>query len=55
MLVGALLSEKEREEMREFLRKNKNVFAWSHKYISRIDPNEAKHFLNRNPTFPLVR
>ena len=53
--VRALLSKKEREELIEFIRKNKDVFVWSHRDILTIDWDKAKHCLNNDPTFPLVR
>ena len=33
VLVGTLLSKKEKEELVAFLHENKHVFAWSHKDI----------------------
>ena len=38
-----------------FLRENKDVFAWSHRDIPRIDPLMAVHKLNIDPGYPLVR
>ena len=53
--MGALLSKKEREEVVECLRKNKDIFGWSHKYISGVDPKEEKNCLNIDPMYPSVR
>ena len=38
-----------------FLSENKDVFAWSHKYILGIDPSMAEHKLNIDPKYPPVR
>ena len=54
VLIGALLEKEEREELTYFLWKNRDVLAWSHKDIPGIDPSEAEHCLNTDPTFPLV-
>ena len=47
--------KREKEELVAFLRKNKDVFACSHKDIPRIDPSMAEHKLNTDPKYPLVR
>ena len=39
----------------EFLKKNVDVFAWSHGDISGIDPQVTMHKLFTNPEHPLVR
>ena len=52
--MGAMLRKEEKEELANFLRKNKDIFSWSHKDILGIDPLEAEHFLNIDPTFPSV-
>ena len=53
--MGTLLSNKEREELTECLKKNNDVFAWSHKDILGVDQEDVKHCLNIDPTYPLVR
>ena len=55
VLVGALLLKKERKELSECLRRNKDVFIWSHKDIPGVNLNEAKHCLNIDPTYPPIR
>ena len=52
VLVGTLLSKKERDEFMTFLRDNRNIFAWSHKDIPGVDPSMAVHQLNIDPRYP---
>ena len=49
VLVGAQLTEVERERIAEYLKKNKDIFAWSHKDIPGVNPEEAEHCLNIDP------
>ena len=37
-----------------FLKKNQNVFAWSHEDILEIDPSVMVYRLNVSPTFPSI-
>ena len=55
MLVGAQLTKAEREKVTECLRRNKDIFAWSHRDIPGVDPEEAKHYLNIDLSHPPVR
>ena len=55
VLIGTLLTEKEKNDLITFLRKNKDVFAWSHIDIPGVDPEMATHNLNIDPKYPLVR
>ena len=55
MWVGALLSEAERAKLVAFLRDNMNVFAWSHKDMPGIAPEQAVHSLKIDHAFPPVR
>ena len=55
ILIGALLSSEEREELVSVLRKNKDVFAWTHQDMVGVDPAEASHNLNTDPKFPPVK
>lgn len=48
-------NESRKGEMRECLRRNKDIFAWSHKDIPGVDPEEAEHCLNIDPSHPPVR
>ena len=49
VLIGTLLTKKDKDEMMTFLRKNKDIFAWSHRDIPRVDPEMAMHSLNIDP------
>ena len=55
VLVGVHLTEKEKKKVVECLKRNKDVFAWSHKDIPGVDPEEAEHCLNIDPSYPPVR
>ena len=37
------------------MRRNKDVFAWSHRDILGIDPEEVEHCLNIDPLYPPIR
>ena len=54
VLVGTLLAKKEKDELMLFLQKNKEIFAWSHRDIPRVDPSMAENQLNIDPRYPLV-
>ena len=41
--------------MTKCLRRNRDIFSWSHRDIPRVDPEEAEHCLNIDPSHPLVR
>ncbi|KAK8935378.1 hypothetical protein KSP39_PZI013009 [Platanthera zijinensis] len=47
--LGSLLQERDREELTAYLRKNKDIFAWSPEDMSGIDPQIIHHSLNINP------
>ena len=53
--VGAQLSQLEREQLVEFLRKNVDVFAWDAYEAPGVDPNFICHQLNVNPSIALNR
>ena len=55
VMVGTLLSKEERERLSECLKKNNDVFSWSHKDIIGVNSEEAKHCLNIDLSYPLVR
>lgn len=52
MLVGALLSKVDWEVLVSFLGKNKDMFAWTHQDMPKIDPSVACHRLNVDPEYP---
>ena len=53
--VGADLEEKNKKDLIQFLKKNTDVFAWSHEDMLGIDPNVITHRLNVCPSFEPVR
>ena len=54
-MVGANLEEKNMKDHVQFLKKNIDVFAWSHEDMPGIDPSVITHRLNICPFFKLVR
>ena len=44
------LEEKTKKDLVHFLKKSIDVFAWSHEYMSGIDPSVITHRLNVNPS-----
>ena len=52
--IGADLEGKIKKGLIYFLRKNIDVFAWSHKDMPGIDPSVITHRLNVHPSFKLV-
>jgi len=53
--VGVDLEEKTKQDPIRFLRKNTDVFAWSHEDMPSIDPSVITHRLNVYPSSELVR
>ena len=53
--VGADLEEKIKKDLVQFLKKNIDVFAWSHEDTPGIDPSVITHRLNVCPSFKPVR
>ena len=49
--IGTLASWPVRQTLTAFLRDNQDIFAWSHKDMSRIDPSVIVHRLNVSPSF----
>ena len=47
--IGSQLPQKEREELVEFLKQNKDVFVWNAYEAPRVDPEFICHHLNVNP------
>jgi hypothetical protein len=43
--IGAQLNPEEEEKLIQFLNKNKDVFAWSTKYLQGVDRDIIKHTL----------
>ena len=55
MRIGILASPTVRLAFVAFLKKNQDVFAWSHEDMPGIDPSVMVHRLNVSPSFPPVR
>ena len=53
--IGTLASPVVCQELTAFLRSNRDVFAWTHEDMPRIDPSVIIHRLNASPSFPLIR
>uniref|UniRef100_A0A2N9F3Z1 Uncharacterized protein n=1 Tax=Fagus sylvatica TaxID=28930 RepID=A0A2N9F3Z1_FAGSY len=53
--IGANLPPKMKESLVQFLKNNKDVFAWSHEDMPGIDPSIILHKLNVNPSLRPVK
>jgi dsDNA-binding SOS-regulon protein len=53
--IGANLPPKMKESLVQFLKNNKDVFAWSHEDMPGINPSIISHKLNVNPTFRPIK
>ena len=53
--IYTLASWPVRQALTTFLKANQDVFAWSHKDMSEINPSIMVHKLNVSSTFPQVR
>ena len=53
--IGTSMKEKTKEDLVQFLRKNIDVFAWSHEDMPGIDPSVISHRLNVYPSSKPVR
>ena len=53
--VGADLEENIKKDLVHFLKKNIDVFAWTHEDMPGIDPSVITHRLNVSPSFKLMR
>ena len=52
--IGTLASPTVCQALTTFLKDNRDVFAWSHEDMPRIDPSILVHRLNVSPSFPPV-
>ena len=52
--IGTLANLAVRQALTTFLRNNRDVFAWSHKDMPRIDSSVMVHRLNMSPSFPPI-
>jgi hypothetical protein len=53
--IGSQLLEESKAMLSEFLKKNLDVFAWTHKDMPSIDPDIISHRLNIDPAAKLVK
>ena len=53
--ISTFASPPIRQALATFLRKNQDVFAWSHEDMLRINPSVMVHRLNVSPSFPPIR
>ena len=53
--VSSLLLEEEKEQLRQVLLNNIDIFSWTHSYMTDISPTHASHKLNVAPSTRLVR
>ena len=53
--MGTLASPTIRQDLGNFLRRNEDIFAWSHEDMPGIDPSVIVHRLNVDPDSPPVR
>ena len=52
--IGKKLKAEVRAQLIEFLRRNQDVFAWSHKDMVGISPTVISHVLNVDESYPAV-
>ena len=53
--IGASMKEKAKKDLVQFLKKNTDMFAWSHNIMPRIDPSVITHRLSVYPSSKPVR
>ena len=53
--IETSMEEKTKQELVQFLKKNTDVFAWSHEEMLGIDPNVITHRLNASSSYKPVR
>ena len=53
--IGTLASPTVRQNLANFLKRNQDIFAWSHEDMPGIDPSVIVHRLHVNPDSPPVR
>ena len=53
--MGAELEENTKKDLVKFLKKNVDVFAWSHEDMPSIDPRVITHWLNVSPSSKPIR
>jgi len=53
--IGASMEKKTKQDLVQFLKKNIDVFAWSHEDMPGIDLSVITYYLNMYPSFKSVR
>ena len=53
--MGTMASQTVRQDLANFLKRNQDIFAWSHEDMPGIDPSVIVHRLHVNPDTPPVR
>jgi hypothetical protein len=53
--IGSQLPQLQKEDLVALLRRNSDVFAWSHEDMPGIDPSVIVHKLNVDPNHRLVK
>ena len=53
--IGTLASPAIRQVLMAFLRSNRDIFAWTHEDMPRIDPSIIVHRLNVSPSYSPIR
>ena len=53
--LSSKLAKDLKDLLTQFLRQNRDIFAWKHAYMSGIDPSVITHRLNTNPSFKPVK
>ena len=49
--IGTSIEEKTKQDLVQFLKKSKDVFAWSREDMLGIDPSLIIHHLNVSPSY----
>ena len=50
--MGTMASQTVRQDLADFLKRNQDIFAWSHEDMPGIDPSAIVHRLHVNPDSP---
>ena len=52
--IGSILEKNLRASLIEFLKSNRDVFAWKQSNMTRIDPAKTVYKMNVNPSFKSI-
>jgi len=53
--IGTSMERKTKQDLIQFLKKNMDIFTWSHEDIPRTDPSVITHRLNVSPSHKPIR